>query len=164
VGHETDETIADMVADVRAPTPSAAAERCVPDLAQVERALRIEDRQMASAVRAALARQAAEVESSLRRLTYSAPDPAGLAAGVRGLLREMQAGLERRCAADRSRFENVAGRIDSLNPMATLARGFAIVQKEGQARKPVVNSTRKVKPGDRLSISVADGAFWGEVS
>jgi len=76
----------------------------------------------------------------------------------------MQSGLERRTSADRARFENVAARIEVLNPMATLARGFAIVQKEGATKKPVVSSTRKVRPGDRLSVSVADGAFWAEVS
>lgn len=164
VGHETDITIADLVADMRAPTPSAAAERAAPDVLQLDRALRTLDRQMASAVRAALAERAGSVETQLRRIRYAAPDPGELAANVRVLLREMQAGLERRCAADRARFENVAARIDSLNPMATLARGFAIVQKEGSAKKPVVNSARKVKPGDRLSVSVADGAFWAEVS
>lgn len=164
VGHETDITIADLVADMRAPTPSAAAERAAPDVLQLDRALRTLDRQMASAVRAALAERAGSVETQLRRIQYAAPDPGELAANVRVLLREMQAGLERRCAADRARFENVAARIDSLNPMATLARGFAIVQKEGSAKKPVVNSARKVKPGDRLSVSVADGAFWAEVS
>jgi exodeoxyribonuclease VII large subunit len=164
VGHETDITIADLVADMRAPTPSAAAERAAPDVLQLDRALRTIDRQMASAVRAALAERAGSVETQLRRIQYAAPDPGELAANVRVLLREMQAGLERRCAADRARFENVAARIDSLNPMATLARGFAIVQKEGSAKKPVVNSARKVKPGDRLSVSVADGAFWAEVS
>jgi len=164
VGHETDITIADLVADLRAPTPSAAAERSVPDVAHLHRALRITDREMASAVRGTMAEEAGRVEGQLRRLRYAAPDPAALAGDVRSLLREMQAGLERRCAADRSRFENVAARIDSLNPMATLARGFAIVQKEGTAKKPVVNSARKVKPGDRLSVSVADGAFWAEVS
>ena len=164
VGHETDITIADLVADLRAPTPSAAAERAAPDVLQLDRALRTLDRQMASAVRARLAERAGSVETQLRRIQYGAPDPGELAANVRVLLREMQAGLERRCAADRARFENVAARIDSLNPMATLARGFAIVQKEGSAKKPVVNSARKVKPGDRLSVSVADGAFWTEVS
>ncbi len=164
VGHETDVTIADLVADLRAPTPSAAAERCAPDIADLDRALLVMDRQMASAVRALLSERAAAVEAQLRRLRYGAPDPAQLAADVRRLLREMQAGLERRCAADRARFENIAARVESLNPMATLARGFAIVQKEGTAKKPVVNSARKVKPGDRLSVSVADGAFWAEVS
>jgi exodeoxyribonuclease VII large subunit len=119
---------------------------------------------MASAARAALAEHASLVEGQLRRLRYAAPDPDELAANVRSLLRDMQSGLERRTSTDRARFENVAARIESLNPMATLARGFAIVQKEGSARKPVVNSARKVKPGERLSVSVADGAFWAEVS
>ena len=145
-------------------------ERHFPDLvdmqftAQMEQALRSIDRQMASVARGALAEQAGRVESQLRRIQYAAPDPVGLAINVRSLVRDMQAGLERRCAADRARFENVAARIDSLNPMATLARGFAIVQKELSGKKPVVNSARKVKPGDRLSVSVADGAFWAEVS
>jgi exodeoxyribonuclease VII large subunit len=164
VGHETDVTIADLVADVRAPTPSAAAERAVPDIAQLDRALRLVDRQMASAARAVLAEEAGRVEAQLRRLSYSAPDPTELSGSVATLVRQMHTGLERRCATDRARFENVAARIESLNPMATLARGFAIVQKEGTAKKPVVNSARKVKPGDRLSVSVADGAFWAEVS
>lgn len=164
VGHETDITIADLVADMRAPTPSAAAERSVPDIAQLERALRITDRQMASAARALLAGGASRVEAQLRRMQYAAPDPVELASNVRSLMRDMQSGLERRTSADRARFENVAARIEALNPMATLARGFAIVQKEGSSRKPVVSSTRKVRPGDRLSVSVTDGAFWAEVS
>ncbi|GMV86582.1 MAG: exodeoxyribonuclease 7 large subunit [Dehalococcoidia bacterium] len=164
VGHETDITIADLVADVRAPTPSAAAERCAPDIAQIERALRAADRGMASAVRGAIGETAADVEGTLRRLQRSAPDPEALARDVAQLLRGLESGLERRYVADRGRFEQVAARLAALDPMATLARGFAIVQKEGSSRKPVVNSTRKVKPGDRLSIAVADGAFWAEVS
>ena len=112
VRHETDVTIADLVADLRAPTPSAAAERAVPDAAQMEQALRSIDRQMASVARGALAEQAGRVESQLRRIQYAAPDPVGLAINVRSLVRDMQAGRERRCAADRARFENVAARID----------------------------------------------------
>jgi exodeoxyribonuclease VII large subunit len=164
VGHETDETIADLVADLRAPTPSSAAERCAPDIAQLDRTLRVFDRSMASAVRGAIGETAADVEGTLRRLQRAAPDPAAMARDLNTLLRTLESSLDRRCAADRARFEQVAARLTALDPMATLARGFAIVQKEGAARKPVVNSTRKVKPGDRLSVSVADGAFWAEVS
>ena len=119
---------------------------------------------MASAVRGAIGETAADVEGTLRRLQRSAPDPEALARDVAQLLRGLESGLERRYVADRGRFEQVAARLAALDPMATLARGFAIVQKEGSSRKPVVNSTRKVKPGDRLSIAVADGAFWAEVS
>lgn len=164
VGHETDVTIADLVADMRAPTPSAAAERCAPDIGQLDRTLRVFDRAMASAVRGTIGETAADVEGTLRRLQRAAPDPTTMSREVTQLLRALESGLERRCATDRARFEHVAARLTALDPMATLARGFAIVQKEGAARKPVVNSTRKVKPGDRLSVSVADGAFWAEVS
>lgn len=164
VGHETDVTIADMVADLRAPTPSAAAERAAPDIAQLVRAIRLMDRQMASAVRSRLGERVSSVDSQIRKLQRYAPDPSGAQRDVSHLLREMQRALERRCAIDRARFETAAARVATLDPMATLARGFAIVQKEGAAKKPVVNSTKKVKPGDRLSVSVGDGAFWAEVS
>ncbi len=119
---------------------------------------------MASAVGSDLSAGASAVESQLRRLRYSAPDPAQLALDVAATLRDMRANLERRCAADRARFESAAARIATLNPLATLARGFAIVEKEGAKKKPVVNSIKNVKPGDRLSVSVGDGAFWAEVS
>lgn len=164
VGHETDITIADLVADVRAPTPSAAAERCSPDVAQVARSLHGLDRTMASCVRQQVSEYAADVEGKLRRLQRAAPDVPAMAGDVRTLLASMRSALERRTAIDRARFESVSGRIAALDPMSTLARGYAIVQKEGAKKKPVVNSARQVKPGDRLSVSVADGAFWAEVS
>ncbi len=163
VGHETDETIADLVADLRAPTPSAAAERATPNITELARALAVLDRSMASAIRTAASEAAEMVESSRERLERAAPDPGSLAGTVDGLLRDLRNGLERRCAADRARFEGARARMAGLDPRATLSRGFAIVQKAG-GRKPVVNSVRKVKGGDRLDVAVADGAFWAEVS
>jgi exodeoxyribonuclease VII large subunit len=163
VGHQTDETIADLVADLRAATPSAAAERSTPDIVQLSRALVVIERAMCSATRERIVDQAGMVESGVRRLQQAAPDVHGHARDVAALLREMQTGLERRCSADRARFEHVRARIPGLDPRATLARGFAIVEKQGK-KTTVVNSVRRIKAGDRLSVSVADGAFWTEVS
>jgi exodeoxyribonuclease VII large subunit len=163
VGHETDETISDLVADLRAATPSAAAERSSPDIVQLSRALAVIERAMCSATRERIADQAGMVESGLRRLQDAAPDLGGHAREVATVLREMQTALERRCSADRARFEHVSARIAGLDPRATLARGFAIVEKQGK-KTTVVNSVRRIKAGDRLSVSVADGAFWTEVS
>lgn len=163
VGHETDETIADLVADLRAPTPSAAAERSSPDVAQLARALFVLERGMSSCAREAIGSRALDVDASLRRLQGSAPDLASLTRDVTVLLRELHAGLERRCTTDRARFEGVSARLTALDPMATLVRGFAIVQHAG-GKKRVVNGVRKVKSGERLQVSVADGAFWAEVS
>jgi exodeoxyribonuclease VII large subunit len=162
VGHETDETIADLVADLRAPTPSAAAERATPDVLQVQRALAVLGRAMTSASRETVGVRAGMVESSVAALRRGAPATGELARDVRGLLREMQAGLERRCGADRARFEGMSARLAGLNPYATLGRGFAIVQRADS--KKVISSVRKLKPGDRLNVSVSDGAFWTEVS
>jgi exodeoxyribonuclease VII large subunit len=161
VGHETDETISDLVADMRAPTPSAAAERATPDLGELERAVAVLERSMASATRQLLAEEASQVDGLLSRMLQSAPRPGVQAGNVDRLARDLQAGLERRCGIDRARFENVSARITGLDPMATLKRGYAIVQ-DPQGKR-VVASVRKVKPGHRLRISVSDGAFTTEV-
>ncbi|MEO6397490.1 MAG: exodeoxyribonuclease VII large subunit [Tepidiformaceae bacterium] len=163
VGHETDETIADLVADMRAPTPSAAAERSSPDAAQLARAFFVLERGMASAAREAIGSRALDVDACLRRMQGSAPDLGGLSRDVAEILRDLHSALERRCTTDRARFEGLSARLVALDPMATLGRGYAIVQRAG-GNKQVVASIRKIKPGERLQVSVADGAFWAEVS
>jgi len=162
VGHETDETICDLVADMRAPTPSAAAERSTPSIDELYRALNVIERAVASAVREGLAADAALVDHVRARMVRCAPDPGAIARDVTHLLGELQNGLERRCAADHARLEHARARIAGLDPHATLARGFAIVKKAGT--KKVVTSVKKVKSGERLDVAVADGAFWAEVS
>ncbi|MBI5948063.1 MAG: exodeoxyribonuclease VII large subunit [Chloroflexi bacterium] len=162
VGHETDETIVDFVADLRAPTPSAAAARATPNLPDAWRATRVLERGMASVVREALASRASRAEGLVTQLERAAPDPAAQSVVLARLLRDMAAKMERVCTADRARFATVSARLAGLDPMATLARGFAIVQ-DAKTRR-VVSSTRKLKAGDRLSVSVTDGAFWAEVS
>ncbi|MEX1104132.1 MAG: exodeoxyribonuclease VII large subunit, partial [Dehalococcoidia bacterium] len=127
-----------------------------------QRALAVLGRAMTSATRETVGARVGLLEGSVARLRRGAPSTSDLVRDVRGLLREMQAGLERRSATDRARFEGVSARLTGLDPHATLGRGFAIVQRADS--KKVINSVRKVKPGDRLNISVADGAFWTEVS
>jgi len=162
VGHETDETLADLVADLRAPTPSAAAMRATPDVHELYRALLVLDRQMASATRAARSEAASNVEAELVRMRHAAPNAPVLARDVTALLHQMDNAMDRTCGADRNRIEVTSASMAALNPVATLRRGFAIVEKT--EKKRVVNSVKKVKPGDRLTVSVADGSFWTEVS
>ena len=164
VGHETDITITDMVADLRAPTPSAAAERCTPDIAEFRRALRVLNRTMASAALSVVSRAENQVELAVHDLNRLGPEPSLLVRDVTTLTAAMRSSVERLVATDRARMEQLGARFAPLNPHATLARGFAIVEKASGNRKTVVTSVRKVRGGDRLIVSVADGAFSTEVS
>jgi exodeoxyribonuclease VII large subunit len=162
IGHETDVSIADLVADFRAPTPSAAAERATPDIAEMGRALDVLDRAMFSACREMAGSAAARVEAGLSRLKGAAPDLGALAHGVRTSAQALETCAARALALEDARLERASATIAALDPRATLGRGFAIVQ-DAKTRK-VVNSVRKVKPGARLTVSVSDGPFWAEVS
>ncbi len=164
VGHETDLTIADMVADRRAPTPSAAAEVATPDRQELLGVIR-EDRER-------LVRAVAErVESSAERLSYlqRALERASPIHQVnhqrqqvdefqRRLIAHWQGALSQRHLA----VGGLVKRLDNLNPQATLDRGYAIVSLERTGK--VVSSRRQVRAGDRLGIRVSDGEFGGQVT
>jgi exodeoxyribonuclease VII large subunit len=162
VGHETDVTIADYVADARAATPSAAVERSTPDIREVARAVGVLERVLGSAALSEVGAAAGRVEQLSRRMERMAPDLGIVARDLATLAGGMQSLLERRCAAELARFEAARAQLAVLDPRATLARGFAIVQDVGTRK--VVNSTRRVRSGARLQVSVSDGAFWAEVS
>jgi exodeoxyribonuclease VII large subunit len=157
VGHETDFTIADFVADRRAPTPSAAAEMVVPELALLVRQVQESRARMAGA----LGRTVQNWRDRLRLLTAS---PAitrpvdrinQLRQQLDELLRAAEADLRQRMAQEKARVEVAAGKLDSLSPLATLARGYAICQlaKSGD----VVTRVGQVAPGARLLVRVTDG-------
>ena len=157
VGHETDFTIADFAADVRASTPTAAAELAVPDQADLRRRVRAHAVQVEEQVlrRLAEARQSLEREGrSLARLS-----PRGRIEAERQRLDELsrrasQALLHslalRRAALGRARAQML-----DLSPQATLERGYAIVRREDTG--VVVRSVQQAQAGDDLRIQVQDG-------
>jgi exodeoxyribonuclease VII large subunit len=155
VGHETDTTIADLVADVRAPTPSAAAEIVAPDRRQLGTHLGVRAATMESAVRARLRDGRRAVESCVSRLGRSEPDFARLRQSVDERSQRAGAALD---AFLRHRALELGGhrwRLRSLDPLATLERGYAIVQRDGH----VVSSVHAVRPGEPLGVRVRDGTF-----
>jgi exodeoxyribonuclease VII large subunit len=155
VGHETDFTIADRVADRRAPTPSAAAELVVPDQDELKRQLRgLEDylyRHAANGV-AARTRDLADLS---RRLERNLPDTSSLRRRVDDLARTSGVALINRLKVARLSVENRAERIRALDPTATLRRGYSVVQQKETGK--VVTSPEQVSDGESLSITAADG-------
>ncbi|PKB77936.1 MAG: exodeoxyribonuclease VII large subunit [SAR202 cluster bacterium Io17-Chloro-G9] len=157
VGHETDNTIIDRVADVRAPTPSAAAELVVPDATRLKAQLE----EIAGGSRRSLAYQLdslrAQVTGHVRRLEVGLPDIGNWRRRVDDLARTGHNLLTGRLSQDRLRVEGLSYRVTSLDPVAPLRRGFAVVQKA--ATQEVVSSTAQVLAGDLLTITVSDGSI-----
>ncbi len=162
VGHETDHTIADYVADVRAPTPSAAAETALPDRPEVSR--RVEGLALALHAWTAgrLNQGRAGMGHTLQRLGRAQPDPARLRERLAALVVATEVAVERATARRGERLSSFAAQLRSLDPRRTLARGYAVVQMRED--KQVVTSVAQGRGRDRLTEHVRDGKVPAEVS
>ena len=161
IGHETDYTIADFVADVRAPTPSAAAEIVAPD--RYELARYIQGRLAAAKISLASRLSALQnaVDRAQHRMRGALPDPGRERERTSTLLRHAAAAIQRALEQRRERTSARAAQLGTLNPRATLARGYAVVQlRDG---KQAVTSVSQVRGRDRLDVHVKDGHFPAEV-
>jgi exodeoxyribonuclease VII large subunit len=138
VGHEQDTPLCDLAADARAATPTAAASLVVPDERELRGALETTRRRLGSAVRSSLERDAARVARLGDRLRRS----------PRLLLERRRAGLD-----------HAGARLQALSPLATLARGYAIVRAGGEA----LRDSAAVTPGDHVDIELATGGLGARV-
>jgi exodeoxyribonuclease VII large subunit len=134
VGHEVDVTICDLVADLRAATPSAAAEAAVPVWAEL---------------RDHLARLATSMRDCASDRVRAARDDAGRAA------RHLETAAGHLVEARRLRLGGLAGRLDALSPLGTLRRGYAVARTPGGA---TLRSVHAVAAGDPLDVLLADGS------
>ena len=157
IGHETDVTIADMVADLRAPTPSAAAELAVPDQFELRRRLAelLEVCQQSAIYQ--LSSRRLEVSRVSRQLEGSMPNTGDWRRRVDDIARAAGVSLDNYLTVTRLSVQNREDRMRALDPAATLKRGFSVVQKQGTDQ--VVTSTGQVAVGDLLSITVSDGVI-----
>ncbi len=158
VGHETDFSISDFVADLRAPTPSAAAELVVPEKAAMKERLMIYEKNLIASLLMKLKQERERIASlsSARSLVRPYERVDSLRQLMDGRLRELILISRSNLDKHRSALGNMAGRLDALSPLTVLSRGYAIVQKEDGS---VIKSIKTMKPGDRITIRVAGGRF-----
>jgi exodeoxyribonuclease VII large subunit len=159
VGHETDFTIADFVADQRAPTPSAAAELAVPDQDELRQmvlagTVRLEKNM---GQRLAQARQALEQQERALSRLWPKTHIDAQRQQVDDLTHRANRALRSVLALRHSSLAGLHARLGSLSPLATLERGYAVVQIQDTGL--VIRSVDQVSGGEELSIRVQDGEF-----
>lgn len=156
VGHEPDVTIADFVADVRASTPSNAAELCVPDRMELHRMLLSLNAGLVSAMQSRLEEQRAALQALDHRRNLKTPlgyiqDKRFALDHVTG---QMQAAMEQHLLRYRQQFGELAAYLDAYSPLKVLSRGYSVVTNtDGR----VIGSSALLKKGDPITIQFAKG-------
>lgn len=162
IGHETDFTIADLVADRRAPTPSAAAEMVTPDSEELQLRIKRSQRSLFAGVLGYAGRWRGELRHNQGRLQRLLPDVDGQRQRVDALIDVARAALTRDLAALRERVQTQEAQLDSLHPGHTLARGYALVDRAADGR-PVARPS-DVKNGDGVNVRLSEGSFQAAVT
>ena len=163
VGHEVDFTIADFVADLRAPTPSAAAELVA--AAKDGYCTRIDSlaRRLQAAIRTTVAGRQQRYRAL--RLALEARDVRRRLAAVKGRLttadERLKSALRRRRDRADARFRILVGRLENLSPLAVLARGYAVCWNED--RTAIIHRSAEVTPGDRVRVTLHEGELHCDV-
>ena len=162
IGHETDFTLSDFAADVRAATPTAAAEQAVPDATDLREQLLIQANTLVYTLQQTCGEERGRVQDAGRRLELQSP--LWRVRNDRQRLDELQGRLAKNRAHKlellRSNLLNLHKRLISLSPQAVLQRGYAIIKT---ADGELVTSVRQVHREDVIDIRVSDGAILSKV-
>ena len=162
VGHESDFTICDFVADRRAPTPSAAAEIAVPDMGEILRGLASVRAGLQTSMQKLIVQERRMLNQITQSRVFSRPEQ--MLDGFRQRLDEGEAELtravEQTLLQKRQSTAALAGKLQALNPLSILSRGYATVSREGTT----ITSIKQINDKDTLDIRMADGSVRATVS
>ncbi|UCC51032.1 MAG: exodeoxyribonuclease VII large subunit [Anaerolineaceae bacterium] len=163
VGHETDFTIADLVADLRAPTPSAAAELAAPDLSALPLVLADSRARLVAYMQSQIQQRRRQVQANAQALSLLSPRSTldNNWQRLDGLSLRLDQVTRIYLEQNRSRLAVQNAALSTVSPLATLSRGYAIVRGEDGR---VVRSTEQVAPGDRIGVQVSDGEFEAKIT
>jgi exodeoxyribonuclease VII large subunit len=162
VGHETDFTIADFVADLRAPTPTAAAELATPDQAELRQDLAQLSIRLSHMTLGAVQSHRWAMQDLQSRLRLHSPHTRLLSDQQRldELSHRMAQAAQHRLQVEKAHLSGFTQHLAALNPLAVLHRGFALVS---QVNGAIVSSKEQVSPDQQLTVRVSDGQFSVQV-
>ncbi len=155
VGHETDFTICDFVSDLRAPTPSAAAELAVPDKKELIAYYNSQRQYISSIIDSKISKLKASLSEKKTLLSENSPEKNLLAISknLDGLSKRFEVSVNRAYLEKSELIKSIGAKLEALNPVSVLRRGYGIAEKDGKT----INSIKELKTDDILKLTLKDG-------
>ncbi len=155
VGHETDFTIADFVADLRAPTPSAGAELAIPDREEIKQNINITKNRLKVALNKKIEMEKLRYQKCMASSIFK--DPTRLFQDeyyrLDKNIKDLEKYIKNKKQEKESRFIEIIAKLDTLSPLKTLTRGYSLVEKSGK----IIKNKKELKKDDIIDIRFSDG-------
>ena len=155
VGHETDFTIADFVADLRAPTPSAAAELANPDIYELKNKINTLNERARLSLKKKLELMKMKYQSLMNSKVFTDPiqNMQNNYLRIDGFIKRLENSIVLKQKGGQKDFKSMALKLDALSPLKTMVRGFSIIEKDGK----IIKSSKNLEKDDEVSIKLIDG-------
>lgn len=155
VGHETDFTIADFVADLRAPTPSAAAELAVPDIEEIKKKLETYNQRYKISLKKKIEFMKLRYQKSMSSKAFTDPTAKIKEQYINLdiIIKNLENLITNKVKDSKTKSIELISKLDTLSPLKTITRGYSIVQKNGKT----IKSVKELKTNDMLGIRFTDG-------
>ena len=161
VGHETDFTIADFVADLRAPTPSAAAELAVPDIYEIKQKINLYQNRLRLSLNKKLEIMKLRYEKCISSRVFKEPTRMieDYYLKVDNQIKKLEKNIKEKEQTEKQKYIKLVAKLDTLSPLKTLSRGYSIVEYENK----IVKSVKELKKGQNIEIRLTDGKAQAQV-
>ena len=155
VGHETDFSISDFVADLRAPTPSAAAELAVSDIYEVRRKIETYQDRLRMALLKKVEVMKLRYDKCMASVVFREPlrKINDNYLSVDNLIKRLESSIKLKKEKDKNKYIKLVAKLDTLSPLKTLTRGYTITEKSGK----IIKSKEELQKGDIVNIKFIDG-------
>ncbi len=155
VGHETDFTISDFTADLRAPTPSAAAELAVPDVYELKQKIRSYQNRMRLALSKKYEMLKLRIQKCMASHVFKEPmrminDRYIL---IDKYIKQLQVQIQTKHQQEKEHYKTLLAKLDTLSPLKTLIRGYAVIEQNDK----IIKSVKELKTGDEVNLKLSDG-------
>ena len=161
IGHETDFSISDFVADLRAPTPSAAAELAVPDIYEIKQKINTYQNRLRLALVQKVNLMKLRYEKCMSSIVFREPLRIINENYIKidSYIKNLENLIKAKHKSEKTKYVELVSKLDTLSPLKTLTRGYSLIEKNNK----IIKSVKDIEKGDKINIKLSDGEAEAEI-